>query len=74
MITVDWSKWRVFFADERAVAKSHPESNYKLIKDEFLSKVNKLKYLLVQYLLALHGMTPCTVIISVIPGPGIQSL
>ncbi|KAJ1690238.1 hypothetical protein LUZ63_014393 [Rhynchospora breviuscula] len=39
MITVDWSKWHVFFADERAVAKSHPESNYKLAKDEFLSKI-----------------------------------
>ncbi|KAF3333948.1 putative 6-phosphogluconolactonase 1 [Carex littledalei] len=39
MITVDWTKWRVFFADERAVAKTHPESNYKLTKDEFLSKV-----------------------------------
>lgn len=43
MITVDWSKWRVFFADERAVAKSHPESNYKLTKDEFLSKVKKIE-------------------------------
>lgn len=37
--TVDWTKWYVFWADERAVAKNHVDSNYKLTKDEFLSKV-----------------------------------
>ncbi|KAJ0963520.1 hypothetical protein J5N97_028642 [Dioscorea zingiberensis] len=37
--TVDWTKWYVLWADERAVSKSHPDSNYKLAKDNFLSKV-----------------------------------
>nr|XP_051214755.1 probable 6-phosphogluconolactonase 2 isoform X1 [Lolium perenne]XP_051214756.1 probable 6-phosphogluconolactonase 2 isoform X1 [Lolium perenne] len=36
--TLDWSKWYVFWADERAVAKNHVESNYKLTKEGFLSK------------------------------------
>lgn len=37
--TLDWSKWYIFWADERAVAKNHVESNYKLTKEVFLSKV-----------------------------------
>ncbi|GAV78756.1 Glucosamine_iso domain-containing protein, partial [Cephalotus follicularis] len=37
--TVDWAKWYIFWADERVVAKSHADSNYKLAKDGFLSKV-----------------------------------
>ncbi|WOK92295.1 putative 6-phosphogluconolactonase 1 [Canna indica] len=40
--TVDWTKWYVFWADERAVAKNHVDSNYKLAKDAFLSKVSIL--------------------------------
>lgn len=36
---VDWTKWYVFWADERAVAKNHRDSNYKLTKDEFISQV-----------------------------------
>ncbi|XP_058193615.1 probable 6-phosphogluconolactonase 2 isoform X1 [Rhododendron vialii] len=37
--TVDWGKWHIFWADERVVAKSHAESNYKLARDGLLSKV-----------------------------------
>lgn len=37
--TVDWSKWYIFWVDERVVAKNHADSNYKLAKDGFLSKV-----------------------------------
>ena len=37
--TVDWAKWYIFWADERVVAKNHSDSNYKLAKDDFLSKV-----------------------------------
>ncbi|KAJ4915683.1 putative 6-phosphogluconolactonase 1 [Raphanus sativus] len=37
---VDWAKWYVFWAEERAVAKTHDDSNYKLAKDNLLSKVN----------------------------------
>ncbi|KAM3259138.1 hypothetical protein ACQJBY_050743 [Aegilops geniculata] len=37
--TVDWSKWHVFWVDERVVPKDHEDSNYKLALDGFLSKV-----------------------------------
>eukprot|EP01018_Ginkgo_biloba_P034916 Gb_04811 [translate_table: standard] len=37
--TVDWAKWHVFWADERVVAKNHPDSNYKQAKEGLLSKV-----------------------------------
>lgn len=40
--TVDWAKWYVFWADERAVGKNHVDSNYKLTKIGFLSKVSIL--------------------------------
>ncbi|CAM0911734.1 unnamed protein product [Alopecurus aequalis] len=36
---VDWSRWHVFWADERVVPKNHADSNYRLAMDEFLSKV-----------------------------------
>ncbi|CAL1360191.1 unnamed protein product [Linum trigynum] len=37
--TVDWAKWYIFWVDERVVSKSHADSNYKLAKDNLLSKV-----------------------------------
>ncbi|MFS8020796.1 putative 6-phosphogluconolactonase [Helianthus anomalus] len=37
--TIDWSKWYIFWADERVVAKNHVDSNYKLAKDNLLSKL-----------------------------------
>ncbi|XP_058206253.1 probable 6-phosphogluconolactonase 4, chloroplastic [Rhododendron vialii] len=37
--TVEWSKWHVFWVDERVVPKDHADSNYKLAYDGFLSKV-----------------------------------
>ncbi|XP_043703018.1 probable 6-phosphogluconolactonase 4, chloroplastic [Telopea speciosissima] len=37
--SVDWAKWHVFWLDERVVPKDHPDSNYKLAYDGFLSKV-----------------------------------
>ncbi|GAQ91586.1 6-phosphogluconolactonase [Klebsormidium nitens] len=37
---IDWSKWHVFWADERVVKLTDPDSNYKLATDEFLSKVD----------------------------------
>lgn len=36
---VDFSKWEVFFADERAVPLDHGDSNYKVLKDELLDKI-----------------------------------
>ncbi|GJS93363.1 probable 6-phosphogluconolactonase 1 [Tanacetum coccineum] len=37
--TVDWSKWYIFWVDERVVAKNHVDSNYKLAKEHLLSKL-----------------------------------
>lgn len=39
--TVDFSKWEIFFADERCVPLDHEDSNYKLLKDELLDKIPK---------------------------------
>ncbi|GAB4858592.1 hypothetical protein Ancab_010065 [Ancistrocladus abbreviatus] len=39
MDSIEWSKWHVFWVDERVVPKDHPDSNYKLAYDGFLSKV-----------------------------------
>ena len=36
---VDFSRWEIFFADERAVPLDHEDSNYKLLKDELLDKI-----------------------------------
>ncbi|XP_059667292.1 probable 6-phosphogluconolactonase 4, chloroplastic [Cornus florida] len=37
--SVDWSKWHVFWVDERVVPKDHPDSNYLLAYNGLLSKV-----------------------------------
>ncbi|KAF7830770.1 putative 6-phosphogluconolactonase 4, chloroplastic [Senna tora] len=37
--SVEWSKWHIFWVDERVVPKTHVDSNYKLAYDRFLSKV-----------------------------------
>jgi 6-phosphogluconolactonase len=34
---VQWDAWEIFFADERVVPLDHPDSNYYLLKKEFLS-------------------------------------
>ncbi|KAI9788311.1 MAG: suppressor of los1-1 [Peltula sp. TS41687] len=36
---VEWDRWEIFFADERAVPRDHEDSNYKLLKEEFLNKL-----------------------------------
>lgn len=41
--TIDFSKWEVFFADERAVPLDHKDSNYLLLKKELLDKIPKEK-------------------------------
>ncbi|EED17112.1 6-phosphogluconolactonase, putative [Talaromyces stipitatus ATCC 10500] len=37
--TAQFSKWEIFFADERAVPLNHPDSNYRLIKEELLDHI-----------------------------------
>ncbi|KAG0457186.1 hypothetical protein HPP92_022020 [Vanilla planifolia] len=36
---IDWSKWHVFWVDERVVMKDDPDSNYRLANEGFLLKV-----------------------------------
>ena len=36
---LDFSKWEIFFADERVVPLDHEDSNYRLLKDELLDKI-----------------------------------
>ncbi|KAL8672354.1 MAG: hypothetical protein Q9168_003174 [Polycauliona sp. 1 TL-2023] len=38
---IDFAKWEIFFADERAVPLDHADSNYKLLKDELLDQIPK---------------------------------
>ena len=38
-IDTDWSKWRVFFCDERHVAYDNSDSTYKVYKEGLMSKV-----------------------------------
>ncbi|KAE8451277.1 hypothetical protein EG329_004442 [Mollisiaceae sp. DMI_Dod_QoI] len=37
--TIKFSKWEIFFADERAVPLDHEDSNYGLLKKELLDKI-----------------------------------
>lgn len=37
--TIQWDKWEIFFADERAVPLDHADSNYALLKAELLDKL-----------------------------------
>ncbi|KAJ7356011.1 hypothetical protein OS493_027407 [Desmophyllum pertusum] len=39
-LQIDFSKWRVFFCDERYVPISHPDSNYQAVKQHFLDKAS----------------------------------
>ena len=39
-LTTDWSKWHVFFADERVVQISDDDSNFKSASERFFSKVS----------------------------------
>ncbi len=36
---IDWSAWHLFFADERWAPRDHPESNYRLLREQLLDHV-----------------------------------
>jgi 6-phosphogluconolactonase len=38
-LNTDWSKWFVFFSDERCVELTHDDSNYKACTEHFFAKV-----------------------------------
>lgn len=38
-LDTDWTKWRIFFCDERYVPHDDPECTYKVYKENFVSKV-----------------------------------
>lgn len=42
--TPQFSKWEIFYADERCVPLDHEDSNHKLVKEELLDKIDKAKY------------------------------
>ncbi len=37
---MDWSAWHVFWADERCVPLEHPDSNYRLAREQLFDHVN----------------------------------
>ncbi|KAH0538666.1 hypothetical protein FGG08_004741 [Glutinoglossum americanum] len=37
--TIQWGRWEIFFADERAVPLDGADSNYRLLKEELLDKL-----------------------------------
>jgi 6-phosphogluconolactonase len=41
---IDWSRLELFFGDERAVPPSHPESNYRMVKEVLLDQVGALAH------------------------------
>ncbi|KAK5135073.1 hypothetical protein LTR08_005598 [Meristemomyces frigidus] len=38
---VDFSRWEIFYADERCVPLDHEDSNHKLVQEEWLNKIPK---------------------------------
>ena len=41
--TIDFSRWEIFFADERCVALDHSDSNYRLVKEFLLDPLGPSK-------------------------------
>jgi 6-phosphogluconolactonase len=37
--SIDWSKWHIFFSDERCVPPHDPRSNYRMVEEALLSRI-----------------------------------
>jgi len=55
--TIDWSKWDVFFADERIVPLDHDDSNYQECNKVMFSKVAGSKEATADLLTRVHTIT-----------------
>ncbi|KAL2905376.1 putative 6-phosphogluconolactonase 2 [Bienertia sinuspersici] len=56
--TIDWVKWYIFWVDERVVAKSHSDSNYKLAKEGLLTKGLVWAVVVYAYVIVSDQMVP----------------
>lgn len=64
-IKTDWSKWRIFFCDERIVEPNDERSNLALYKSNFINKVPVTEEQFIQVDSKLSGMCLSIYLISV---------
>jgi len=38
---INWARWQIFWSDERTVPMDHPESNYRMVDEALLSKLDR---------------------------------
>lgn len=64
-IKTDWSKWRIFFCDERIVEPNDERSNFALYKSNFINKVPVTEEQFIQVDPKLSGMQSPAYFISI---------